>query len=113
MNIEELLEKLKSLYETDILGTKEYVKVISQERYKQVDALIREFANDNHDSELGELKAKVYVYEKIIANSNFSMAVKNKTLDEDRILLEIKSVNENIIEALDELKDEIIEKEAK
>lgn len=41
------------------------------------EALLKVF-NECHDEEIGELKAKVYAYEKIIANSNFAPILDNK-----------------------------------
>ena len=40
------------------------------------EALIKVF-NECHEEEIGELKAKVYAYEKIIANSNFAPMLDN------------------------------------
>lgn len=41
------------------------------------EALLKVF-NECHDEEVGELKAKVYAYEKIIANSNFAPILDDK-----------------------------------
>lgn len=46
------------------------------------EALIKVF-NECHDNEIGELKAKVYAYEKIIANSNFAPILDNKKEKDD------------------------------
>lgn len=37
-----------------------------------VEQIIRQYLLENHDGKIGELEAKVYAYEKIIANSNFA-----------------------------------------
>ena len=47
------------------------LNVIWEENMPLVEAVIRQFLLNNHDREIGELRAKVYAYEKIIANSNF------------------------------------------
>lgn len=80
MELEELLQKLKDLKRpSTILGETEYYPVIDRGHFNEVETLIRQFALDNHDAEMGELKAKVYAYEQIIANSNFApMIVKPK-----------------------------------
>ena len=46
------------------------------------EALIKVF-NECHDDEVGELKAKVYAYEKIIANSNFAPILDNRKEKDD------------------------------
>ncbi len=80
MTLEELLEKLKGLKRSsDILGKTEYFPVINNEYFRDVEVLIRQFALDNHDAEIGVLKAKVYAYEQIIANSNFAPMIEEKT----------------------------------
>lgn len=77
--VQELLENLRGLtYFTDILGKKERFSVIAQEGYDKVENVIRQFLLDNHDGEYGELQAKVYTYEKIIANSNFAPMIKKE-----------------------------------
>lgn len=45
--------------------------VISKNNLILVEQVIRKYLLDAHDSELGELKAKVIAYESIIKNSNF------------------------------------------
>lgn len=45
---------------------------------EKVESLLRKHLLDCHDKELGELKAKVYAYEKIIANSNFAPFLQSK-----------------------------------
>lgn len=77
---------------------KELMKVITNLRYRpkdydsdfrivscndeglmKLENVIRKFLLDNRDKELGELKAKVYAYEKIIANSNFAPILRDNT----------------------------------
>jgi hypothetical protein len=73
MNIENLMEDLKKLKRpTELLGRTEYFPVIGVEYLPDVERIIRQHLLDEHDKEFGELKAKVYAYEKIIANSNFA-----------------------------------------
>ena len=82
MTLEELLEKLKELeYASNICGRTEYFPVINSKNFSDVENLIRQYALDHHDTEMGELKAKLYVYEKIIANSNFAPLIKEKSID--------------------------------
>lgn len=54
------------------------VPLINKDDQKLVKETILKVLNDNHDNELGELKGKVYTYEKIIANSNFKPFVLEK-----------------------------------
>ena len=78
MTLEELLHKLKNLkYTSDLIGKKTEFSVLNNENFGLVENLIREYALDNHDSEMGELKAKLYVYEQIIAKSNFAPMLKD------------------------------------
>lgn len=73
MTLEELLQELKALKRpSNLLGKTEYFPVISQGHFEDVERLIRQYALDTHDSEIGTLRAKVYAYEQIIANSNFA-----------------------------------------
>lgn len=56
--------------------------VIHKENLLSVEQVIRKYLLDTHDSEVGELKAKVYAYEKIIANSNFAPILEKSDKDE-------------------------------
>lgn len=87
MDIENLMEDLKKLKRpTELLGRKSYLPVISTEYLPDVERVIRQHLLDEHDKEIGELKAKVYAYEKIIANSNFApMVIKEKTIAESEM----------------------------
>ena len=68
--IDGLIRKLENLrYESEYHTS---IPIISKKHFPQVEQMIRQFFIDNHDAELGNLRAKVYVYEKIIANSNFA-----------------------------------------
>jgi len=85
MTLEELLEQLKGLtYKSEIFGKTENFDVITQSEFDKVENLIRQFALDNHDEQLGLLQAKVYAYEKIIANSNFAPMIANGTNKEEQ-----------------------------
>jgi hypothetical protein len=46
-----------------------------------VERVIRQHLLDEHDKEIGELKAKVYAYEQIIANSNFAPIIIKESED--------------------------------
>lgn len=77
--IQELLNILKELrYTSNVLGRTERFHVINGENFEMVENAVRQFMLDNHDSEQGELQAKVYIYEKIIANSNFAPMLDQK-----------------------------------
>ncbi len=84
MNIKKLMEDLKKLKRpTEMLGRTHYLPVIGVEYLPDVERIIRQHLLDEHDKEFGELKAKVYAYEKIIANSNFApMIIKEKEIVE-------------------------------
>ncbi|MCR5451990.1 MAG: hypothetical protein K6F00_05110 [Lachnospiraceae bacterium] len=99
MTLEELLQKLKGLKRpSDVFGRTEYFPVISNEYFKDVELLIRQYALDNHDAEMGELKAKVYAYEQIIANSNFAPMLvkpKEKVVDIGRLAEQVVGYGES------------------
>ncbi len=57
-------------------GSRSTFDVINKESFDRVEVLIRQYALDNHDEQLGLLQAKVYAYEQIIANSNFAPMIK-------------------------------------
>lgn len=76
MDIEKLMEDLRNLrYSTELLGRKEQFSVINSDHLCDVEMVIRQHLLDEHDKEMGVLKAKVYAYECIIANSNFAPMV--------------------------------------
>lgn len=58
-------------------------KVISEASKPSVKETLIKVFNECHDGEIGELKAKVYAYEKIIANSNFAPILGNKKEKDD------------------------------
>ncbi len=99
MTLEELLQKLKELKRpSDVFGRTEYFPVINQKDFQDVEVLIRQYALDNHDTEIGVLKAKVYAYEQIIANSNFApMLVKpeEKVVDIGRLAEQVVGYGES------------------
>lgn len=82
MNINKLMYELGALkYKSD---TSSYsFDVIHRADLPRVEQVIRQFLLDNHDSEYGELKAKCYAYEKIIANSNFAPMVIKESEEEE------------------------------
>lgn len=76
MDIESLMEDLRNLkYSTEFMGKTEQFTVVNNDHLCDVEMVIRQHLLDGHDKELGELKAKVYAYECIIANSNFAPMV--------------------------------------
>lgn len=92
MTLEELLKQLKKLtYKSNILGKMETFEVINRNNFDKVETLIRQFALDNHDEQLGLLQAKVYAYEQIIANSNFAPMIIKETLEQEPVLDKIRA----------------------
>lgn len=76
-NIKKLMYDLSQLkYKSDTSSY--YFNVIESKELGRVEQVIRQHLLDNHDHELGEMKAKIYTYEKVIANSNFSVIVDKK-----------------------------------
>lgn len=76
MDIEKLMKDLKNLKRPiESFGRTEYLPVIGVDYLPDVERVIRQHLLDEHDKEVGELKAKVYAYEQIIANSNFAPIV--------------------------------------
>lgn len=106
MTLEELFEKLKNLtYESaGYSGTTFHFKVIEIKEFHQVELLIRKYLSEKHDAEvnelkakldeMGELKAKVYAYEAIIANSNFAPVLQAKTHNEVENGSEVADAND-------------------
>ncbi len=95
MDIEDLTTKLFKLKYTRKLydGTPWEENVIDKEAQNLVRETIFKWYNENHGKNIGELKAKVYTYEKIIANSNF----KAMTSDEIGIKERIRKKQEKCI----------------
>lgn len=61
-------------------------KLIWDEHKPLVKETLLKVFNECHDDEIGELEAKVYAYEKIIANSNFAPILDNNRKEKDDIL---------------------------
>lgn len=79
MTLEELLNKLKNLTYRTSDGYK--INVINTVNFNRVEQLIRQYVLDNHDSEYGELKGKLWAYEQIILKSNFAPMVINSKIE--------------------------------
>jgi hypothetical protein len=79
MDMKKLMKDLKNLKRPiESFGRTEYLPVIGVDYLPDVERVIRQHLLDEHDKEIGELKAKVYAYEQIIANSNFApIIIKN------------------------------------
>lgn len=78
--ISELMHELKSLTYNWRSGSDSYnSKVINKEGIDRVEQVIRQFLLDNHDEKLGQLEAKVFMYEQIISKSNFAPMLADHT----------------------------------
>ena len=86
MDIEKLMEDLRNLKRpTELFGRTDYLPVIDADNLHDVEMVIRQHLLDEHDKEISMLKAKVYAYECIIANSNFApMIIKESENANDR-----------------------------
>jgi hypothetical protein len=84
MDMKKLMKDLKNLKRPiESFGRTEYLPVIGVDYLPDVERVIRQHLLDEHDKEIGELKAKVYAYEQIIANSNFApIIIKEKVIAE-------------------------------
>lgn len=71
-SIRQLLNRLFDLKYRSEYGSGYNLPVISKEHQTMVESVIRKWALDSHDSKVGTLEAKVFVYEQIISNSNFA-----------------------------------------
>lgn len=81
--IKQLMYSLKNLRytrESSVLGTVSS-EVIEKNNIDRVEQVIRQFMLDNHDEKLGQLEAKVFMYEQIIAKSNFAPMLYTHTKD--------------------------------
>ena len=75
-SIRELLDRLFRLTYRSDYGNYD-LPVISREQKTKVEGVVRQWALDFHDSKVGKLEAKVFVYEKIISKSNFAPMIHN------------------------------------
>lgn len=78
--INELLDNLfnKTITKTYSSSSDSYeVKIIEEEGRAIVEQIIRQYLNENREERIGVLEAKVYAYEKMIANSNFAPILEN------------------------------------
>lgn len=83
--IKELMKEISNLkYKEDNYSFEFNVISGGKENLTKLENVIRKFLLDNQDAEIGELKAKVYAYEKIIANSNFAPILGNKSKGEKK-----------------------------
>ena len=105
MNITSLIERLKSATYRDKGDKYDYHVISSANAETVVNRVISEWASEQiSDVELnrkcGELEAKCYAYEKIIANSNFAPIMQEKPKEEaslERLQLYIIDVVHNTI----------------
>jgi hypothetical protein len=85
MDIEKLMADLRNLKRpTELFGRTDYLPVINADNLHDVEMVIRQHLLDEHDKEMGMLKAKVYAYECIIANSNFAPMIITESDTEKR-----------------------------
>lgn len=79
-NIQQLLDSLFKLtytWESSIGSSSSHTsKVISDANRLQVEQVIRQHLIDNASEKIGILEAKVFTYERIIANSNFAPLIR-------------------------------------
>lgn len=79
-SIRELLDRLFGLiYKSNGFSGGYALPVIREDHRTEVEHIVRQWALDNHDSKVGTLEAKVFVYEQIISNSNFAPMIQNST----------------------------------
>ena len=79
-SIREVLDRLFCLtYKSSSFGGGYMIPVIREEHRTEIEHIVRQWAIDNHDSKVGTLEAKVFVYEQIISNSNFAPMIQNST----------------------------------
>jgi hypothetical protein len=57
--------------------------VIAKEGKMVVEEIIRNFANNTRDNEIGVLRAKVFMYEEIISKSNFAPLIASAKVNEE------------------------------
>ena len=75
--IQQLLDALFQLKYNWKSGNSNYTSdVVNKEGRQNVENIIRSFLLDNRDEQLGILQAKVFMYEEIIAKSNFAPMIK-------------------------------------
>lgn len=84
--LDALISKLEKLeYKSSYSGSTYMHSVISKDNLGLVKAVVTEwydmYFGNEYGRKIGELEAKVYAYEQIIANSNFAPMIKYKTGD--------------------------------
>ena len=84
-NLEELLisRLLELTYKDTYTGAPRFIEmpVINKEHQQKVIDVVREVIYNNYERNIGILEAKVYAYEKIIANSNFSPMLQERKVE--------------------------------
>ena len=89
--VDDLIQELKSLKVKRKGFEREYeTEVIYPNEFHLVENAIREFLLDHHDSEIGEMQGKIFVYEEIIKKSNFAPIMPDNHLQD--ILLSMQRV---------------------
>lgn len=87
--VEVLVDKLSRLRYKSVSSYSGEFPVINSEHMPLVRQVISETILDQYDSELGQLQAKVTIYEELISKSNFSVVLDEKQEQEDQIILEL------------------------
>ena len=77
MNEKKIQELLDLLFSQKIMkkhsdGDSYSIKIIEEQGRGIINEIIRGFLFENRDSKIGELEAKVFMYEQIIMKSNFA-----------------------------------------
>lgn len=87
MKEEKIKELLKSLFDLQYnwssSGSSYKSAVINKEGRHNVENIIRKFILEGHDSKVGELEAKCFAYEQMIAKSTFAPMLPSEPKQED------------------------------
>lgn len=75
--IEQLMKQIGGIHRKSDFLNGSY-PALHKNELQLIEKMIRQFLLDNHDSKIGELEAKVYAYEQIIANSNFKPVLEKR-----------------------------------
>lgn len=107
--VEELVGNLSRLrYKSSGSYSGEF-PIINSEHMPLVRQAISETILDQYDSELGQLQAKVTIYEELISKSNFSVVLDEKQEQEDQIILELLKDIQMQTQLIEEMQSKLLD----
>lgn len=107
--VEVLVDKLSRLrYKSSSSYSGEF-PIINPEHMPLVRQVISETVLDQYDSELGQLQAKVTIYEELISKSNFSVVIDEKQEEDDYLILEMLKDIQMQTQLIEEMQSKLLD----